>query len=474
MSFYKNAQQYAENIAFISESSDKYYYSDLLTFDEKISVHLDKRSLILHLTKNTYCSVAGYISFLNAESIPMLMDQNIDIDFLNSLLKNYKPKFVYLPKEKIDLFPIKNIIYENEEYFLLRTSYKEDYKISSNLALLLSTSGSTGTPKFVRLTYDNINSNALSISKYLNISQNDRAISTLPMSYTYMLSIINSHLLKGACTVLTEYTLFDKKFWELLKKEEITTLSGVPYSYEMLKKLRFHTMELPSLKYLTQAGGNLKKELIEYFIQCSKKSNKKFIVMYGQTEATSRMSYVPWEKAEAKIGSIGIAIPGGSFQLIDESNNIIKEDDIEGELVYKGPNVSLGYSLNCDDLNKNDDNKGVLKTGDLAKKDEEGFYYITGRLKRFLKLYGNRINLEEIERILLQNNYSCICAGEDDMLCIYSTEMYNEKELISYISTLIKLHKSSFRYYKINEIPRNEAGKILYHKLKSLEDKQSV
>lgn len=188
--------------------------------------------------------------------------------------------------------------------------------------------------------------------------------------------------------------------------------------------------------------------------------------MYGQTEATARMAYLPWKYAKSKAGSIGIAIPGGEFILIDENGKNIETANITGELVYKGDNVTLGYAENCYDLIKDDENNGILKTGDMAKKDKDGFFYIVGRKKRFLKVFGNRINLDEVEGMLMSKGYEAICSGVDDKLKIYITNKEQEEEVLSYIVKETGLHKSGFNINYIEKIPRNEAGKILYSSLK--------
>jgi acyl-coenzyme A synthetase/AMP-(fatty) acid ligase len=264
---------------------------------------------------------------------------------------------------------------------------------------------------------------------------------------------------------MNDYTLMNREFWQLLKEEKATTFGGVPYIYEMLKKLRFERMDLPSLHYITQAGGKLSKELAEEFYTICAKKNIKLIVMYGQTEATARMSYLPWEKAQEKAGSMGIAIPGGTFELRDDNGNAIHEADMVGELVFKGDNVTLGYAESYSDLCKEDESNGILFTGDMAKVDQDGFYYIVGRKKRFLKIFGNRVNLDEIEGLLKKEGYECVCGGIDDQMKIYALEYSKEDEIKAFIIGITHLPKSAFQIIHIDEIPRNEAGKILYSKL---------
>ena len=236
------------------------------------------------------------------------------------------------------------------------------------------------------------------------------------MNYTYGLSIINSHLLVGAVLLLTEKALTQKEFWNFFKEAGATSFGGVPYTYEMLDRLRFYRMELPSLRYMTQAGGKLIPELHKKFAEYAEKNGKKFIVMYGQCEATARMGYLPADKAIEKCGSMGIAIPGGRFRLIGLDGSTVTEPYTTGELVYEGDNVTLGYAECGEDLLKGDEQHGVLETGDMAQFDEEGFYYIVGRKKRFLKIYGNRVNLDEIDRMVKGEflGIDCAAAGVDD------------------------------------------------------------
>lgn len=339
-----------------------------------------------------------------------------------------------------------------------------------DLALLLTTSGSTGSPKLVRQSYKNIEANTKSIVEYLNLDETERPITTLPMNYTYGISILNTHLWVGASIILTEKGLTQKEFWTQLKEYNATSFGGVPYTYEMLFRLRFLRMQLPSLRYLTQAGGKLSPELHEKFAQWTIDTNKKFIVMYGQTEATARMAYLPAEKSLEKYGSMGIAIPNGKFTLIDVNGNEITTPDTVGELVYEGENVTLGYAQCGDDLIKGDERFGKLITGDMAKFDKDKFFYIVGRKKRFLKIYGNRVNLDETER-LIKSHFSdieCACGGIDDKMNIFITNINYKDKIINFITEKTGLNRVAFNVVYIENIPKNEAGKTLYKKLESV------
>lgn len=375
--------EFKNNIAVISEDDQSITYSELFKLSQNLMNNILKRCLIFNLCTNSLGSLLGYVTFLNNEVVPLMIDADLNINLLYNLIHIYKPDYLWIPKEKLNLFTDSKEVYCDCGYSLLKTKFESEYELYRDLAILLTTSGSTGSFKLVRQSYNNISSNMNSIAEYLALSEKERAITTLPMHYTYGLSVINSHLSVGASIILTSNTLMQKDFWTKLKKFKATSMAGVPYTYEMLDKLRFFKMDLPNLKTITQAGGKLSLLLHEKFAKYALENNKRFIVMYGQTEATARMSYLPYEKSLEKIGSIGIAIPGGKFFIIDSSGNKMNDPNKIGELVYEGPNVTLGYAECGKDLNKGDERMGVLITGDIAKFDKDGFYYITGRKKDF-------------------------------------------------------------------------------------------
>lgn len=466
MDFFNDINRFSASTALIMEDSNSYTYGQLLDFAENLCEHIDKRCLVFSVCRNNFESVGGYIGFLRSKIVPLLLSDVLDRDLFEALLQQYRPEYVWLPLENAEQLKRCIKIYGHGDYVLLKTQYDIDYALHDDLALLLTTSGSTGSFKLVRQSYKNIISNAQSIAQYLGITDIDRPITTLPMSYTFGLSIINSHFLRGCSLILTDKTLMDKTFWELLKRYEATTFSGVPYIYEILKKLRFSKMELPSLRTLTQAGGKLNLELSREFAETCKKKNMRFFVMYGQTEATARMSYLPSEFAISKVGSMGIAIPGGRFWLEDGNGVIINESDVVGELVYQGDNVTMGYAVGSEDLSRGYDNGDILKTGDMAKRDNDGFYYIVGRKKRFLKLFGNRVNLDEIEQLLKCAGHDCACAGEDDSMKIYTTDISKREKIRNFVSERTGIHHSGFEVVHIEAIPRNDSGKTLYFALK--------
>jgi long-chain acyl-CoA synthetase len=226
----------------------------------------------------------------------------------------------------------------------------------------------------------------------LALLPSDKSIQGLPMQYSYGLSLINSHLLAGGTIVLTPHSFMRPEFWQDFDTQACTSFAGVPYMYETLARLKFTPADHPTLRTLTQAGGALNLQWVKHYIQLAAAANCRLVVMYGQTEATARISYVPADKLLAKIGSIGVPIPQGRLELRElEPGSELKE------LIYHGPNVMMGYAESLADLALGDELAGVLPTGDIARVDEDGFFYIMGRLKRIVKLFGQRVNLQDIE-----------------------------------------------------------------------------
>lgn len=418
-----NIDKYGSRLAIIADDGTRLTYDELAERVAARAKELQRGILQFCLCQNTIESIVEYLACLEAGAPVVLLDATKDPETIENLRKIYKPG---------------------------------ETKCHPDLALCLTTSGSTGSPKLVRLTKRDILANAESIAEYLQIDENERPITMLPMYYSYGLSIINSHLLKGATILLTDKTYAQREFWNFLRENEATSMSGVPYTWELLRRLRFMRMDLPSVKTMTQAGGKLNAEIALEYIRWAKTQNKQFIVMYGQTEATARMSYLPWESAEEKYASIGVAIPGGTFSLAED-----------GELIYRGPNVSMGYAECAEDLLKGDENQGVLHTGDMARVDDDGFYYITGRKKRFVKVWGNRCNLDQVEQLVKPITTTCACAGVDDHITVFVTNEGLEKEIKDLLASKTGLNPIAFAVKFIEAIPVKDSGKIDYQLLQT-------
>lgn len=329
------------------------------------------------------------------------------------------------------------------------------HELHPDLALLLSTSGSTGSPKLVRLSHQNLQANAESIAEYLRIRSGDRAMTTLPMSYCYGLSVINSHLLRGAGLVLTKLSVVDPCFWDLFRHHGATSFAAVPYTFELLERVGFSDMELPGLRYVTQAGGRLAPEKVRSYAELGRRNGWDLFVMYGQTEATARMAYLPPELATTVPGAIGIPVPGGDFR-IDPVPGLA-----DGELVYTGPNVMLGYAEHPGDLAAGR-TIAELRTGDLARKHPAGVYEVVGRRSRFVKIVGLRVDLGQVERILAELGVQAASAGTDDGLVVAVEGDHDTRLLGKVLAQGLGLPRTALEIHAVEHLPRLGTGKLDY------------
>ena len=466
-----NFSQFAQRTALICEQKSL-SYRELVEMSTGIASAFPSRALVFLLTRNSLAAIAGYVGFVQNGIVPVMIDAALDAGLLIALRAAYRPGYAWVPAECAEEFQPSRTILRRDEYVLLDLAEKNPFPLHDDLALLMTTSGSTGSPKLVRQSYENLRANTSSIAAYLHLDETERAVTNLPLHYVYGLSILNTHLAVGASVVVTEKTLFDRSFWQLMRDKEVTSFSGVPYTYAMLKRLRFFRMELPALHTLTQAGGKLDPELHAAFAEFAAREGKEFTVMYGAAEATARMGYLPAADAIRKTGAMGIAIPGGRFALIDEAGAEITAVDTVGELVYYGANVTLGYAESGADLARGDERHGRYETGDLARRDGDGYYTIVGRKRRFLKIFGKRTNLQEVEHILRQRfgEVEVACAGVDDHLYVFVTQEALVPKIVPFLSAKLGLHHSALTVRCLAEIPKNASGKTVYRELERYYD----
>jgi acyl-CoA synthetase (AMP-forming)/AMP-acid ligase II len=327
-------------------------------------------------------------------------------------------------------------------------------EVHPDLALLLTTSGSTGNPKLVRLSRDALLTNAEQIATVLDITADDVAITTLPLFYSYGMSVLNSHLLRGATVVLERTGIMQRDFWTAAVEHGATSMAFVPYQYEMLRRLRFDPAKYPALRKLTQAGGRLRTELVADFAERMATVGGSLYVMYGTTEAAPRMATLPPSRLVEKLGSVGLALPGGSFAI----------DGSSQEVVYRGPNVMMGYAETAADLAKGDEMGGELHTGDLGRLDDEGFLFITGRAKRIGKVFGVRINLDDVEK-----HFPVAAVPGEDKLNVFAegVSVDEARDLRTKIAEWLGTHFSGVVVRSIDALPLLANGKIDYRALEA-------
>ena len=299
MSYFNEIDKYKNNIALITEK-ENITYGSIIEYSNKFFNKIKERSLVLIKCQNSLEIIIAYIAFSRLNCPIILIDNNLVSQGYEEIIEAYKPDYIFQNKKNKK----NNINYTHLSNFglfeLLENQKKIKNLINENLSLLIPTSGSMGSPKFVRQSYQNIMTNIEQVTQSLNVKASDRSITTMPLNYTYGLSIVNSHLFNGASIIVNNHTLIDKSFWNILNNKKASNFGGVPFMYEILDKIGFEKKIPGSLEYITQAGGKLSKELLDKFIQISKNNNLKFINMYGQTEATSRMSYLDCNFLEKK------------------------------------------------------------------------------------------------------------------------------------------------------------------------------
>ena len=465
-----NVDRHNQNkVAIKDDSGYTLTYADITRTIEEFNELNLSRSIIFCLCENCAGALVGYLAFENNKQVPLLLSAGMDEELRCNLDAVYTPTYYWLPDRMVAELGGEKV-YAAYGYTLMKTT-NEPYPINEKLSLLLTTSGSTGSPKLVRHKYGNLESNAKNVAKVFSWTVDEVGICDLPMNYTMGLNVINSHLVVGASVLMVKSNLMDPDFWEFIAANGGTSFCGVPFSYEVMRRVGFDKMNLPKLYTLAEGGGKLTDKMFKWMAMFAKNSGKRFCATFGTSETSARMAFLDPEMALEKTGSIGKAIPDGELFLLDE---VVNEDStVTGELGYRGPNVTMGYALCKEDLMKDDVFCGEYHTGDIAMRDEDGYYFIIGRKGRFLKLFGLRVSLDEMERILKTQypNVDFVCTGDDKRMNIFMTDKNFENQIIPFISKKTKLHNSAFRVYVIDEIPRNDYGKVRFTELKKIEEK---
>lgn len=394
---------FGQQIALISETGARLTYVQLAdAVDAQAAALPSTRQLVIVETENTVECVVAYLACLQAGH-PVILSEAGSVAADPRIANLYGAAWVFRCSAG------------RWQFEQLDTTAPAP--LHADLSILLSTSGSTGSPKLVRLSRDNVHANAASIASYLGLTGADRAVTSLPLHYSFGMSVLNSHLHAGAAVLLASSSVSTPEFWDFFSAEGATSLSGVPFTFELLERVGFRSRTYPALRYLAQAGGRLAPERVRAYAQWAQESGKQMFVMYGQTEASPRMAYVPPEMLLDNVDAIGVPVPGGSFELRDEEGGLIAEPNVQGELVYRGANVMMGYARSADDLATGIETL-ALHTGDLACRKPNGCYVITGRMSRFSKIVGLRISLDEIERWLSDAGLQGMVSGDDRAIVV--------------------------------------------------------
>lgn len=462
-------------------------FEPYLNMTDKVSSH-GFRPLVLLLTDNSVECIALYAFFVKKQLPVILMDQNISGERLSILLEKFQPAWILLPYQsrgyRDGAFDIPEYtggeLYS--QYWLYITEKDNVWRrerMNPEVAVLLSTSGSTGVGKFVILSYLNLAVNADSIISSLQLSAGDRGALMLSMAYSYGLSVVNSYLKADGTILLPQGNITQSKYWDGLEEQKVQSFCGVPYTYEIMQKLRIFDRPFRELKLITQAGGKLLPPVRDFLLtEVIKRADRgqkvNFAIMYGQTEATARMSCFFANDHIDKLESVGKAIPGGCFW-IDRNDG-----EKTGEIVYEGDNVFLGYAEIWKDLLVGSSGGikatgHMLHTGDIGWLDHEDYLYIVGRKSRFVKLCGYRIGLDELEQevsLAFEKPIVCLPCGEHIDFLVENVWTDKEKILweqkVKPILHQYHVRPENYSIHFVDCFIRKSNGKRDYHRMEQM------
>lgn len=381
---------------------------DALRLARFIREHYGEHNNIVLVAPNSKFFMVAYLAIMKSGNVCVPLNPSIEENNLKFIVDLCKAKIGFVSPvlsqdPRWDL--IEEVYTEIPEVGKGRNGFKlnlfdEDVFDGERLAEIIFTSGSTGEPKGVMITHNNIIANSDSIIRYLDLTADDVIHIVLPFYYCYGLSLLHTHLRVAGSMVFNNNFMFLGAVINDLKKYKCTGFAGVPSHFQVLlrKSKSFKTDHFPDLRYVTQAGGKLHKVFIQEFLDSQ--PDITFYVMYGQTEATARLSYLPPERLTDKLGSLGKAIPGVQLELVDDSGAPVLKPGVVGELVARGENIMKGY-LGDEEGTAAALKDGWLHTGDLAYRDEEGFFFHTARRKEIIKVGGRRISPKEIEEVIV-------------------------------------------------------------------------
>lgn len=460
--------KYLGQPAIIDDTEMVVTFDDLAQFKREIVEIVPERSLVFHLSRNVCGSMAGYCVFVSTTIVPAMFDAGTNKDMMDNLINIYQPDYFWLPEDMVETYP-GEVVYTKFNYCMVKTGLKS-YPMHPELGLLLTTSGSTGTPKLVRTSYSNIDGFETLIANYCCHDESipNHHISTMPIYHNYDLLGLSRMLYYGWYCLLTTKSIISPDFWKFFKKYGANSFGSVPFNYELLEKVKFREMGL-KMSYTTEAGGSMPVELQKAYAQWHHDNGGNLQIIYGATEAPGGLIIMTGLDNIRKLGSIGQVVPPGRAEIWDDDGSVITEPNIPGEIVYFGPTVCMGYASCGEDLIKGYDYTEGLHTGDIAYRDEEDFYYIVGRKARFLKFAGERVSMDETEKLISQElgGIPVACHGVDNNMGVYvcSDDESLKDKIIMYLISKLKISPTMVNVKFMDEFPRLANGKINYQQL---------
>lgn len=444
--------------ALVDDNGTIVLYGDLLSDCNKLGKNIKGRHLILILADKKIETIRFYYACMANRNVVLLLNPDSESEYIKKYITTYHPQYIYLPNTLEMDFDVEKEVYRGEKNVLYKTTYSS-VQLYDELALLLTTSGSTGNPKTVRLSYTNLHDNVMAFIDAIDLIQEDRGLLTLPIYYTYGLAILHMHFFAGATILVSEKKLFDPLLETFMIRENVTNWHGVPYVYETFRRVGLLDRIPKSLRLLTMGGGKANADLYEYINRIYYKCGVRVYAMYGQTEGTTILTKVPDEEYLNPPGCIGVACKGMEAFTDFET----------GELCFKGSSVCLGYAMDYRDLEKTDENKGFLRTGDLAEIKANGQIVLTGRIKRIAKLRGIRINLEDVEKDIERLfHIPAVCIDYNGTLHTFIENDSEKDAILNWLSKQYKVSRRLLLVEKIEKFPHSSVGKIDYGVLTNL------
>lgn len=432
-----------------------YDFADRLQFPRK--------ALGFLFLQNDAPSLISYLASVEAGHAVATLNPDLDDALKARLIALFKPDFLVAPRPHEPLAGYREARSPFPGLVLLRSETPNRYAIHPDLSLLLSTSGSTGSPKLVRLTWHNISFNARQVMQVMSLTDRDRTMITAPIFNGLALSAIHTMMLCGGSLALTRARVVSREFWNTVRDSECNSIGGTPFFYGTLDRLDLNTLQVPSLINFLQAAGFFPAHLARKFHEIAQSRGGALRLMYGQSEAATRMAHVGPEWLPENSRSIGIVVPGGRLWVQNEGRECAPME--EGEIYYHGENVMMGYAFDPEDLCKGDELGGTLATGDMGYRDARGLFYITGRRARFAKVFGWRVGLDEVEELLSPvATVAAVC--EADRVVIYAEQPGDAlSQAVDVLAFRLRLHRAGFEIRAIDEIPRLANNKVNYRAL---------
>lgn len=447
------------SLSFIEASSGKSV--PVGTLYRSLGLNPVEKGLIFLYNDNQLSSIEVLLNFYGTAHAIAILGQKLHPDFKERLEAEYRPKYIFDPSRE-ELQGYSSREFSETIKIFVKEDYKPEVSIHPDIKILLSTSGTTGVPKLVKLSDESLYKNAVSILQYMPILESDVVPLNVPINFVYGFSIFTTNCMRAGKIVCTDKDIMQKAFWDEMEEYGYSTLGGVPYLYENLNRIGFFRKDSKSLRYMTHTGGVINGELRKTIFNYCHEFEKQFFAQYGQTEAGGRMAYLSTDGLLEEETSIGSPVHGASFEIDPETD----------ELLFFHESICGGYANTLHDLATYEQPK-VLRTGDTARRGQNGLYYITGRIKRIMKLFGIRLNLDEVEFILKNelegNTFVCLNSNDKKIIVLYDNNEIDPQIITEIIKNKLRINPQYVRTEHIETFPLSQNGKINYPLLQNLQ-----